>query len=307
MQSGDRERTRAERRGVGDCRGGSTLLPLALPIPPLATGVKVTVTERHKTLPMGVLGTPTAGTTATATAQVHLPNQDAITADAGAFIVCGVNTRLPTQFPDLGGLLGGIGLGSTMSVLMTDPLTGAVANPPQINAFQRAMLTNAVREAARYGSLNAGGEPGMLAVARSRTPSLGLTVSHFTATTAYDRIICTTRALDGARQIVWVARSCDTARTRDRLSICASYPFALISTRLVGMDTLTMRECTTVGIQLVRPLMGAGGGNTGGGYPPLLAPSASLSASGAATRRTISPDNRRGQYERSDDHATTAR
>ena len=115
--------------------------------------------------------------------------------------------------------------------------------------FQRAMLSNAVREAARYGSLHAADEPGMLAVAQSRVPSLGLNVSHFTATTAYDRITCATRALDGTGQIIWVARTCDTARTRDRLSICASYPFAMISTRLVGLDTLTMRECTTVGVQ----------------------------------------------------------
>jgi Flp pilus assembly protein TadG len=130
--------------------------------------------------------------------------------------------------------------------------------------LQRQMLTNAVREAARYGSVvnrstltfpstaatdcTAGSYcASVVAAAAKRSPSLNLTATNFassgtitmkcdvwstTASTANDVTTCQLPTGKGSR-----------------LTICANYQFTLTAPRLIGLGAIPMRECATVTLQ----------------------------------------------------------
>lgn len=105
--------------------------------------------------------------------------------------------------------------------------------------FQRSMFTNAVREAARYGSVNPTDLTGMRAAAARTSPSLGLTSSSTNITAA-----CYTLA--GAS---WTVVPCGATRPGDRLEVSGTYRFGLTAPRLIGWSSITMSEAAIVTIQ----------------------------------------------------------
>ena len=107
--------------------------------------------------------------------------------------------------------------------------------------FLRTMVTNAVREAARQGAIAPGSTADMAAAAAARSPTLGLTASNFTVT-------CST----------WTgtARSCATGNVSppsvtqlERITVCASYTFGVIATRLIGRSSITVSECEQTSVR----------------------------------------------------------
>lgn len=112
--------------------------------------------------------------------------------------------------------------------------------------FEHQMLANAVREAARYGSVNRGDTAGMVASAANRSPSLGLSVSNFSSP---DGIIeCSYWQASGN---VWVARpACNsTVQVGERLTVCATHRFGAVAPRLIGLSAIMMRDCAHTTIQ----------------------------------------------------------
>ena len=107
--------------------------------------------------------------------------------------------------------------------------------------FARALLTNAVREAARAGSVAPGNLDAMRAAAAQRSPGLGLTGDSAV-------IVADCYRWNGA---AWAALSggCAAATSGDRLVVRASYPFALAAPRLIGFAAITMNERAQVGVQ----------------------------------------------------------
>ena len=107
--------------------------------------------------------------------------------------------------------------------------------------FARSLLTNAVREAARTGSVAPGDLAAMRAAAAQRSPGLGLTADSAA-------IVADCYRWDGA---AWVALSggCAAATSGDRLVVRASYPFALVAPRLLGFAAIAMDERAQVGVQ----------------------------------------------------------
>ena len=107
--------------------------------------------------------------------------------------------------------------------------------------FARALLTNAVREAARTGSIAPADLTGLRTAAANRSPGLGLAPnSTAIATTCFRWNGTTWGALD----------NCGLARSGDRLVIEANYPFTLTATQLIGFSTIPMRERAQVEIQV---------------------------------------------------------
>ena len=102
--------------------------------------------------------------------------------------------------------------------------------------FHRTLLTNAVREATRYGQVNdradlATYRSGVVAAA-NRSPSLGLTTSNVT-------IACSSWSspTDGTDTY------CTAANVKERLTVCIDLQFGLTAPRLIGLSTIPMREC----------------------------------------------------------------
>jgi Flp pilus assembly protein TadG len=107
--------------------------------------------------------------------------------------------------------------------------------------FARAMLTNAVREAARTGSITPSDLTAMRAAAANRSPGLGLT-STSTVITA------TCYRWSGTAWAEIPTTGCSTATSRDRLVIQANYSLGMVATRLIGISTIAMSERAQVRI-----------------------------------------------------------
>ena len=109
--------------------------------------------------------------------------------------------------------------------------------------FHRTLLTNAVREATRYGQVSdrsvlATYRSGVVNAAAGRSPSLGITAGNVT-------IACSSwsSASDGTQA------ACTTANLKDRLTVCIRADFGLTAPRLIGFSTIPMRECARATIR----------------------------------------------------------
>jgi Flp pilus assembly protein TadG len=106
--------------------------------------------------------------------------------------------------------------------------------------FVRSMLTNAVREAARYGSIyptDGVGYPNtsnIVAAAQRRSPSMSLTTSNFT----------TIRCLDADNPDNTV--TCSTDAVGNLLEVCATYTYTPTATRLLRISSIPMKECSRI-------------------------------------------------------------
>ena len=111
--------------------------------------------------------------------------------------------------------------------------------------FARVQLTNAVREAARTGSVAPSDLTAMRTAAANRSPGLGLTPTSTTITAT-----CYVWSVGG-----WVQLNgngvCTAADTQpgQRLVVEANYSFGLVATKLLGLGTIQMNERVQVGIQ----------------------------------------------------------
>jgi Flp pilus assembly protein TadG len=110
--------------------------------------------------------------------------------------------------------------------------------------LQRAMLTNAVREAARYGSVYPGsGTSAMQDAGLKRSPTLAFTLATPTC------------APQGTTPLVFTAAHCtDTSQATgvlpgDSLRVCGNYTFQSAIPGLTKIVTIPMSECATVRIQ----------------------------------------------------------
>ncbi len=124
--------------------------------------------------------------------------------------------------------------------------------------FTRTMLTNAVREATRQGSIEISNQTAnastvataMAAAANARSPSLTFTASSFTVT-------CTTWPSTAVP--TGYTRNCDSTvdlnstpppvRVEDRITVCTDYPFSFIAGRLIGRTAITFHECEQTSVQ----------------------------------------------------------
>lgn len=118
----------------------------------------------------------------------------------------------------------------------------------------RSMLTNAVREGARYGLVvnrrtiadDTTFTSNIATAAANRSPSLNLTAANFTS--GGGMVQCS--AWDGTSR---TCSSTDTnvtiAYSTEKLTVCASYQFQLIAPRLIGLTTIPMVECSVVPLQ----------------------------------------------------------
>src|SRR4051794_9408568 len=117
--------------------------------------------------------------------------------------------------------------------------------------FVRSMLTNAVREAARNGSIypvggvaypNISGTGGMVAAAQRRSPSINLSASNFT----------TVRCLDADNTTTILSCSIAGVGNPDvvgnLLEVCATYTYVPAATRLLRISSITMKECSRIAI-----------------------------------------------------------
>ena len=105
--------------------------------------------------------------------------------------------------------------------------------------FDRAMLTNAVREAGRYAAVNPSDSTGIVAAAQARSPGLGLTAANFT-------IACATYDYSTS---AWTTEACSAAQPADRVTVSVTYTFSFTAARLVGLSRITMRDQSQVGVQ----------------------------------------------------------
>lgn len=108
--------------------------------------------------------------------------------------------------------------------------------------YQRQMLTNAVREAARAGSLAPSNSAAMAAAGQRTSPTLGLTTSNFTVT-------CSNWDDSNSVYTGYSTANCSSSRSRDYLKVCANYTFGLTAPRLIGWKTVSMNECNVTTIQ----------------------------------------------------------
>lgn len=108
--------------------------------------------------------------------------------------------------------------------------------------YQRQLLTNAVREAARTGSLGPSNSSAMVAAGQQTSPTLGLTSGNFTVT-------CSNWDDTNSVYTSYSAGNCSSSRSRDYLKVCASYTFGLTAPRLIGWRSISMNECNVTGIQ----------------------------------------------------------
>ena len=112
----------------------------------------------------------------------------------------------------------------------------------------RSMLTNAVREAARTGSIfpaTAVDYPdtsSMVTAAQRRSPSMSLSASNFT----------TVRCLDATNTSTVLSCSVSGVANKDvvgdLLEVCATYTYNLTATRLIRISSITMKECSRIAI-----------------------------------------------------------
>lgn len=121
--------------------------------------------------------------------------------------------------------------------------------------FTRTMLTNAVREAARQGSIEISNKTAnvstvqdlMATAANNRSPSLTFTASSFT-------LDCTTWPTATSPPNGFY-RNCDPnaatvpVQVQDRVKVCIDYPFSFIAVRLIGRSTITFHECEQTSVQ----------------------------------------------------------
>ena len=111
--------------------------------------------------------------------------------------------------------------------------------------FARAQLTNAVREAARTGSVAPSDLTAMRAAAANRSPGLGLTPASTVITaTCYEWNGTAWVQLNGNGICTELS-----AKPGQRLVVEATYSFGLVATRLLGLGTIPMYERAQVGIQ----------------------------------------------------------
>jgi Flp pilus assembly protein TadG len=110
--------------------------------------------------------------------------------------------------------------------------------------FQRSMLANATREAARYASVN--GQSccidNIAAYAAQRSPTLNLTSANFSTP------VCTRW---NASTSNWDSVSCSSSSVQlgDRLQIGVNYTFNTSASLLLPVPPITMTESATVTIQ----------------------------------------------------------
>jgi Flp pilus assembly protein TadG len=111
--------------------------------------------------------------------------------------------------------------------------------------FLRSMLTNAVREAARNGSIypsdgsafpNTNGTDGIVAAAQHRSPSLTLSSSNFT-------VRCLTPG--GATQSCLLDKQLVVGGF---LQVCATYTYNSALTHLLPIPPVNMGECSRIAI-----------------------------------------------------------
>ncbi|MGN6810957.1 MAG: TadE/TadG family type IV pilus assembly protein [Thermomicrobiales bacterium] len=125
----------------------------------------------------------------------------------------------------------------------------------------RSMLTNAVREGARYGLVvnrrtiadDTTFTSNIATAAANRSPSLNLTAANFTS--GGGMVQCSAWVSDppGNPPPLRTCSSTDTnvtiAYSTEKLTVCASYQFQLIAPRLIGLTTIPMLECSVVPLQ----------------------------------------------------------
>ena len=109
--------------------------------------------------------------------------------------------------------------------------------------FQRSMLANATREAARYASVNGQSSDinAVAAYAAQRSPTLNLTSSNV-STLACTRWNASTSNWDSVT-------GCTNVQLGDRLQITMSYAFTTSASLLLPVPQITMTESATVTIQ----------------------------------------------------------
>ena len=107
--------------------------------------------------------------------------------------------------------------------------------------LDRTMLTNAVREAVRRGSIVpsdcCASGTSMFLAASNRSPSLGLDPGDFTPAP-----VCS----------VWSSgstKTCSSAIPGDRIRVCIRHTVSLTATRLIGFSSITMNECENATVQ----------------------------------------------------------
>ena len=182
-----------------DCRfvdnGYTELGPCGATIHSQATGVRVAVTERHRTFAMSLLGSPTSGVGASAVAHVEQPAPTVYLAGAGPFIVCGHETYLAG--------------GGTLSILLADPTlspAGRSYNPPRINpaAVGQTFLVHA-SSVASCGTLSNNRFDGIA----DQTYNANITIQPSGTTIKYNP----GTAAGPMRQAVTGINGCDTVKT----------------------------------------------------------------------------------------------
>jgi Flp pilus assembly protein TadG len=109
--------------------------------------------------------------------------------------------------------------------------------------FQRSMLANATREAARYASVNGQSSDinAVAAYAAQRSPTLNLTSSNV-STLACTRWNVSTSSWDSIT-------GCTGVQLGDRLEITMIYAFTTSASLLLPVPQITMTESATVTIQ----------------------------------------------------------
>lgn len=113
--------------------------------------------------------------------------------------------------------------------------------------FARQQLTNAVREAARQGSITPAETDLIIAAAQRTSPGLGLQFSNFDKAASSDgrKIECANWG-----DAIPAVGDCGLASKTQVLSsyvlVCATYDFGLTAPRLLGFSTITMKDCAKV-------------------------------------------------------------
>ena len=101
--------------------------------------------------------------------------------------------------------------------------------------FMRTMFTNAVREAARQASITPSNTSEIVSAAQRRSPSLTLSASNFTVT-------CSDWS-NGARSCASGSTSPASVKQLDRVQVCGTYTFTVVTTRIVGRSSIATTEC----------------------------------------------------------------
>lgn len=113
----------------------------------------------------------------------------------------------------------------------------------------RVLLANAAREASRYGTIasrtdTAAFESGVIAAAAKTSPSLDLTAANFRDASGASEVRCTTwDAPAGNSGTLAACQTTAVTNQNGRLRVCITHNFELAATQLIGLTTITMREC----------------------------------------------------------------